>query len=147
MPLPRPESGLVFRYDYLWLEESGSARTSGKERPARLAATLDDEANPQLVVILAITHSRPKAPTVGIEIPQAVAEKLGLDEVRAWIIVSEANADFWPNAGLAPVPGKRGAYAYGYLPPTLFEAVKSRFLKLLAERHAKLVNRKEDRDP
>jgi len=141
MPLPRPEPGLIFRYDYLWLDETASARTSGKERPACLVATLDDEADPQLVVILPITHSRPRGGTVGIDIPNAVAAKLGLDEVRSWIIVSEANVDFWPNAGLAPIPGKRGTYAYGFLPPTLFEIVKSRFLTLFTERRTELVRR------
>jgi hypothetical protein len=141
MPLPRPEPGLVFRYDYLWLDETTSARASGKERPACLVATLDDEADPQLVVILPITHSRPRGETVGIEIPQAVAEKLGLDEARSWIIVSEANIDFWPNAGLAPLPSKRGTYAYGFLPPMLFENVRCRFMALLTERRTKLVRR------
>jgi len=141
MRLPRPEPGLVFRYDYLWLDETISARTSGKERPACLVATLDDEADPQLVVILPITHSRPKGETVGIEVPRAAGEKLGLDDARSWIIVSEANVDFWPNAGLAPIPGRRDAYAYGYLPPALFENVKSRFLSLFTDRRAKLVRR------
>ena len=141
MPLPRPEPGLVFRYDYLWLQEAASVRTAGKERPACLVGTLDDDADPQLVVILPITRSRPRTPTVGIEIPQAVAEKLGLDDARSWIIVSEANIDFWPNAGLAPIPGKRGVYAYGFLPPTLFEIVRNRFLRLFTERRAKLLRR------
>jgi hypothetical protein len=141
MPLPRPEPGLVFRYDYLWLDESASARTSGKERPACLIATLDDETVPQLVVILPITHSRPKTGAVGIEIPQPVAAHLGMDELRSWIIVSEANVDFWPNAGLAPIPRKRGTYTYGFLPPTLFEIVKSRFQALFIERRAKLLRR------
>ncbi len=141
MPLPRPEPGLVIRYDYLRLRETVSARTSGKERPACLVATLDDEADPQLVLILPITHSRPSGDTVGIEIPQAVAQYLGLDEVRSWIVISEANVDFWPNAGLAPLPGRRGVYAYGFLPPTLFEKVRGGFAKLFETRRAKLVRR------
>lgn len=141
MPLPKPEPGLVIRYDYLWLRESGAARTSGKERPACLVATLDEEADPQLVLILPITHSQPKSGTVGLEIPDKVAKNLGLDDMRSWIVISEANIDFWPNAGLAPIPGKRGVYAYGFLPPGLFEQVRHRFIKLLEERRAKLVRR------
>ncbi len=139
MPLPRPEPGLVFRYDYLWFDEARSTRMSGKERPACLVATLDDDADAQLVVILPITHSQPRGQTTGIEIPQAVAEKLGLDDARTWIVVSEANVDFWPNAGLAPVPAKRATYAYGFLPPTLFEIVRSRFLTLFTKRRAKVL--------
>jgi hypothetical protein len=141
MPLPKPEPGLVIRYDYLWLGEKASARISGKERPACLVATLDDEADPQLVLILPITHSRPKAGTIGIEIPQAVGKHLGLDDARSWIVISEANIDFWPNAGLAPLPGKRGVYAYGFLPPNLFEKVRADFLKFFEKRRAKLVRR------
>ena len=64
-----------------------------------------------------------------------------MDDARSWIVVSEANVDFWPSAGLAPLPGKRGFYAYGFLPPALFERVKSRFMKLLSERQAKVVGR------
>lgn len=141
MPLPRPEPGLVIRYDYLWHRETASARSSGKERPACLVATLDDEADPQLVLILPITHSRPSGETVAIEIPMAVSEHLGLDDARSWIVISEANVDFWPNAGLAPIPGKRGVYAYGFLPPSLFEKVKDGFAKLFEKRRAKLVRR------
>jgi hypothetical protein len=141
MPLPRPEPGLVVRYDYLWLRETGSTRLSGKERPACLVATLDDEADPRLVLILPITHSRPAGDTAGIEIPRAVAQHLGLDGARSWVIVSEANVDFWPNAGLAPVPGKRGVYAYGVLPPALFGKVRDGFVRLFETRRAKLVRR------
>lgn len=141
MPLPRPEPGLVVRYDYLWLRETATARTSGKERPACLVATLDDDTEPELVLILPITHSQPKGGTVGVEIPQTVAQRLGLDEVRSWIVVSEANVDFWPNAGLASIPGKHGAFAYGFLPPVLFGKVREKFIKLLVERRAGLVRR------
>src|ERR1700743_2201925 len=132
MPLPRPEPGLVIRYDYLWQHETASARLSGKERPACLVATLDDEADPQLVLILPITHVQPRGQTVGVEIPHVVAQHLVLDDARSWIVVSEANVNFWPNAGLAPIPGKRSAYTYGFLPPGLFETVRSQVLTLLA---------------
>jgi hypothetical protein len=141
MALPKPEPGLVIRYDYLWLSESASARASGKERPACLVATLDDEAASKLVLILPITHSRPSGDTVGIEIPRTVAEHLGLDDARSWIVISEANVDFWPNAGLSPVPGRRGSYAYGFLPPSLFEKVRTGFVRLFETRRAKLVRR------
>jgi hypothetical protein len=104
-------------------------------------ATLDDDADPQLVLILPITHSRPSGETVAMEIPPAVAERLGLDDARSWIVISEANVDFWPNAGLAPIPGKRGVYGYGFLPPSLFEKARGGFLKLFEARRAKLVRR------
>lgn len=141
MPLPEPEPGLVIRYDYLWLRESDATRSSGKDRPACIVATLDDPADPRLVLILPTTRSPPKGDTAGVEIPHPVARKLGLSDERSWAVISEANVDYWPNAGLSPVPGRRGAFAYGFLPPLLFEEIKSRFLTLLARRRAKLVRR------
>jgi hypothetical protein len=141
MPLPRPEPGLVIRYDYLWLRETASVRVSGKERPACLVATLDQEADPQLVLILPITHWRPTGETTGIEVPPMVADHLGLDAARSWIVISEANVDFWPNAGLAPIPGRRGVYAYGFLPPSFFAKVRDGFVQLFEKRRAKLVRR------
>ena len=141
MPLPRPEPGLVIRYDYLWFRQSPSTHKSGKERPACLIATLDDDIDPRLVLILPITHSTPRGETVGIELPHDIARHLRLDDARSWIVVSEANVDHWPNPGLAPIPGKRGVFAYGFLPPALFEKVKKEFLDLIASRRAKLVRR------
>jgi hypothetical protein len=46
------------------------------------------------------------------------------------VIVSEHNVDEWPNAGLSPLPGKPGIFAYGFILPGLFSQVKARFLEL-----------------
>jgi hypothetical protein len=67
---------------------------TGKERPACLVATLDDETDPSLVAILPITHSAPSGDTTGMEIPQNITAMLGLDELRSWIVISEANIDY-----------------------------------------------------
>jgi hypothetical protein len=53
-----------------------------------------------------------------------------LDDEPAWIIVSEHNVDAWPSPGLAPVPGRPGVYAYGFIPRALFFMVKTEFLAL-----------------
>ncbi|HEX3675647.1 MAG TPA: hypothetical protein VHU87_15355 [Rhizomicrobium sp.] len=140
MALPAPEPGLVFRYDYVWLRETDARRKPGKERPACLVAALD-VVDRRLVAILPITHTKPTAATAAIEIPAAVKRKLGLDDARAWVIVSEANIDDWPNAGLAPIPGKAGTFAYGFMPPGLFAVIKATFLANLAQRRAKTVRR------
>ena len=140
MRLPAPESGLVIRYDYLWAREVKKGKTSGKVRPACLAFVSDETKSPRFVVLLPITHSPPSGGSVGIEIPKAVCEHLGLDEARSWIIVSEFNVDDWPNAGISPVPGKRG-FAYGFIPPKLFGAIKERFQELVEAGRAKSVRR------
>jgi hypothetical protein len=126
--IPEPEPGLVIRYDFLWADEAAAQREHGKERPACLVAASEPTASPRFVVILPITHSRPRRGTVGIEIPAAVCRALGLDEERSWVIVSESNIDEWPNAGLAPIPGRRSVFSYGFLPPRLFARIKAKFL-------------------
>ena len=130
MPLPEPKPGLVIRYDYLWTHNAAAGRDQGKERPACLIAAMDSTASPRFVVILAITHTRPNKNTVGVEIPARVRERLGLGDVPSWVIVSEHNVDEWPNSGLAPLPGRSGAFSYGFIPPRLFAQVKAKFLEL-----------------
>jgi hypothetical protein len=73
--------------------------------------------------------------------PHDVMQTLGLDDERSWVVLSEANVDRWPNAGLTAIPGKPGAFAYCFLPPAFFEKIRSEFMSLLALRLAKLVRR------
>jgi hypothetical protein len=130
VPLPNPQPGLIVRYDYLWSREAETGRDQGKERPACLVAATDTTTSPRFVVILPITHTRPDRDTVGVEIPAAVRKQLGLDDAPTWVIVSEHNVDEWPNAGLAPLPGRPGVFSYGFIPPGLFAKVKAKFLEL-----------------
>jgi hypothetical protein len=83
-----------------------------------------------LVVLLPITHTPPEGATAGIEIPSKVKQALGLDDAPSWVIVSEHNVDEWPNAGLSPIQGKPGCFAYGFIPPGLFARIKAKFAEL-----------------
>lgn len=141
MALPEPQSGLVLRYDYLWTHEAAAGRRQGKDRPVCLVAAIDRPARPRYVVLLPITHTPPTGDTTGIEIPARVKQALGLDDERSWIIVSEHNVDTWPNAGLSPLPGQPGEYAYGLIPPGLFKQIKSKFLELARLRSSEQVTR------
>jgi hypothetical protein len=132
--LPEPRPGLVIRYDYLWVEDAAEGRDQGKDRPACLIAATDPRSLPRFVVILPITRSAPRGDTVGIEIPPRVRRHLGLSDEPCWVIVSEHNVDEWPNAGLHPLPGRPGTFAYGFIPPALFASVKAGFLRLAGER-------------
>ena len=85
---------------------------------------------PRFVVILPITHSPPSGDTVGIEIPSKVRRAVGLDDEPCWVVVSEHNVDEWPNAGLEPIPGRPGIFAYGFLPPRLLADIKRKFFDL-----------------
>lgn len=141
MALPEPKPGLVIRYDYLWTHEAAVGRDQGKERPACLVAASDSIASPRFVVILPITHTPPDKDTVGVEIPAKVGQAIGLDDARSWVIVSEHNIDEWPNGGLAPLPGRRGVFSYGFIPPSLFAQIKAKFLELSQQKRSPGVRR------
>ena len=107
---------------------SGTTRTSwinsGAERAPNLHYTGPGAIK---VVLLPITHTPPAGSAVGIEIPAKVADHLGLDHERSWVIVSECNVDTWPSPDLRPVPGSPNKFYYGFLPPKLFDAITARF--------------------
>ena len=130
MALPEPKPGLVIRYDYLWTREAVAGRDQGKERPVCLVAASDSVVRPRFVVVLPITHTAPTGDTIGVVIPPKVLQAIGLDDAPSWVIVSEHNVDAWPNAGLAPIPGRPGVFSYGFIPPGLFVEVKAKFLEL-----------------
>jgi hypothetical protein len=119
---------LIFRYDYFWSREAAAGRDQGKERPPVWS--------PRWILsprrALSSFCRSPPPPdqnTVGVAIPAKVGRALGLDDAPSWVIVSEHNVDEWPNAGLAPVPGRPGLFSYGFIPPGLFATVKAKFLE------------------
>ena len=136
MALPEPKPGLVIRYDYLWADEAEAGRDTSKDRPACLIAASDATANPRFVVILPITHSRPRAGTAAVEIPRKVCAAIGLDGAASWVIVSEHNVEEWPN-GLTAIPRRPGVFAYGFIPPGLFAQIKARFLAVAKQRRVR----------
>jgi len=143
MALPEPVPGLVIRYSYLWLREHLRGREEGqKDRPCAIIASIRVEAGDLRVLALPITHSPPNASQPAIEIPPQVKQRLGLDEARSWILVSEWNEFVWPGPDLRRTPGQHeGAVAYGVLPPGLFRAVRERFLSTVRAGHARPVRR------
>lgn len=86
-----PKIGWVFRYSYLWHWQFVEGREEGdKDRPAlvlAIVAHLDD--GTLAVRVLPITHSPPNNPDESIEIPPATKLRLGLDDERSWIVLTE----------------------------------------------------------
>ena len=143
---PKPEPGLVIRYAYLWRREQEAGREEGaKDRPCAIVlALVGQEDDQSRVVVLAVTHTPPQPPTEGVELPASVKRRLGLDEERSWVIVSEANIFLWPGPDLRFLPGQGPeSAAYGLLPPNVFRAVRERFLAGLRARRAATVLRTE----
>jgi len=131
-----PKVGWVLRYSYLWHWQYLEGREEGdKDRPAlvlAIVARLDD--GTPTVRVLPITHTPPGKAEDAIEILPATKRRLGLDDDRSWIVLTESNRFVWPGPDIRPVDGETG-YA-GPLPPALFNEVKRRFVELArSQRH------------
>ncbi|WP_431324254.1 plasmid maintenance toxin (PemK-like) [Rhizobium sp. YTU87027] len=131
-----PKVGWVFRYSYLWHWQHLEGREEGdKDRPAlvlAIVAHLDD--GTPMVRVLPITHTPPGNAEDAIEIPPATKRRLGLDDDRSWIMLTESNRFGWPGPDIRPVDGETGYI--GPLPPALFSEVKRRFIELArSQRH------------
>jgi hypothetical protein len=128
--LPEPQPGLVISFSYLWHREHLSGREEGaKDRPCAIVLVTRQQGE-ATVVVAPLTHSPPRDPASGIEVPAAVKRHLALDAGRSWIMCDEVNEFAWPGYDLRAVPGGRNRYAYGFLPPRLFEQVVRRIAEL-----------------
>jgi hypothetical protein len=81
---------------------------------------------------------------MAISLPQETKNRLGLAPEESWIVLSEGNEFGWPGPDLRPIPGRDPAtIAYGFLPPGLYNVVRTRFLSLVRERKARRIPRTE----
>jgi hypothetical protein len=131
--LPEPVPGLIIRYSYLWYREHLEGRDEGqKDRPCAIVAAIrTDETGATRVLVLPITHSPPDHASLAVEIPVTVKTRLGLDDARSWVVLSEWNEFTWPGPDLRRLPGATDAsVAYGMIPPGLFATIRDRFLAI-----------------
>jgi hypothetical protein len=145
VPLPKPVAGLVIRYSYLWREEHLKGQEEGvKDRPCAIVLAVTDENAGQIVTVLPITHSPPRQSQDAIEIPAATKRRLGLDDERSWVVLTEANRFVWPGPDLRPARrGNAESVACGLLPDGLYERIRTGFVAKLRERKAGAVMRSE----
>lgn len=130
MPLPAPVPGLVIRYSFLWSHEAKDGVEDGrKDRPCAVLLTTTTKDGQQIVTALPITHTPPADDRLAVKIPTRTKVRLGLDDSRSWIVLTEANRFQWPGPDLRPVPGdKDGTVAYGMLPASLYDLVRTKWL-------------------
>jgi hypothetical protein len=130
VPLPVPEPGLVVRYAYLWHSDYARGREEGdKDRPCAIILTAIDEAGETVVTVLPVTHTPPQRAGDAVELPPVVKRRLGLDDARSWVVVTEVNRFVWPGPDLRPLaPPESGRFDYGLLPPGLYRSIRERFL-------------------
>jgi hypothetical protein len=140
MQVPRPEPGLVISYSYLWHRENRGGGAEGrKNRPAVILLAVENDKGRTSVIVLPVTHVPPARVEDAVEIPAAVKRRLGLDNERSWIVVSEGNRFIWPGYDLRRRAD--GSYAYGFIPPSLFAKVRDAFVAFHRRRGAPLASR------
>ncbi len=131
------------RYAYLWHREATRGQEEGsKDRPCAVILSLTTQPGTQDVAVLPITHTPPSDPRDAVEMPGATKRRLGLDDDRSWVVVTEANRFRWPGPDLLPVPGS-GAPVYGELPPALFARIRDAFLAAARRQRVAMVRRTE----
>jgi hypothetical protein len=127
---PAAKPGLVIRYSFLWSHEKDAGAEEGsKDRPCAIVVAAPRKDNGDIaVIVVPVTHARPDDPADSLEIPAAICRSLGLDGQGHWLRLDELNTFAWPGYDLRAIPGKAGEYAYGMLPKTLFEDLRTAIL-------------------
>jgi hypothetical protein len=87
------------------------------------------------------THVPLGDPSRALPLPVAVKRHLGLDEAPSWFILDEVNEFMWPGFDVHPIPPSRDRFAYGFLPPRLFDRLMARLKELWAARHGRATPR------
>jgi hypothetical protein len=136
LSLPTPEPGLVIPYAYLWRHEHRKGQEEGRKvRPSVIILAVQGaKPGAPRITVAPITHTAPTTDAEAIELPPRVKQALGLDDQRSWIVLDEVNEFTWPGYDLRPVPGSQDCFAYGFIPPKLYDAIIVRILELAAER-------------
>ncbi len=145
MSLPAPVPGLVIRYSYLWREEYLRGQEEGvKDRPCAIILVTNTEESDEVVTVLPVTHTPPKDPALALEMPPATKARLGLDEERSWIVLTEANRFIWPSPDLRPAArGDIATVAYGLLPAKFYAKLIERFLDVYKAHRSGITPRTE----
>ena len=94
--------------------------------------------------MLPVTHAPSTNRELVVEIPATTKRRLGLDDARSWVMLSEANRFLWPGPDLSPArQGDTRTVAYGQLPYALFEEIQQKFIAAICARRAGVVPRSE----
>ncbi|PRH84214.1 hypothetical protein C5L14_28435 [Labrys okinawensis] len=92
--MPKPRSGDLWHYDYLWRRQHGAGETEGrKARPVSLVAVVVDKAGKTNLFILPITSSPPSPDRLALEVPKLERRRAGLDDMPLWVMLDEYNHD------------------------------------------------------
>lgn len=145
MDIPQPVPGLVIRYAYLWADEHALGQEEGsKDRPAAVLVAHEARDGQLTAAVLPVTHTPPSQPFEALEIPATIKRRLGLDDQRSWIVLTELNYFVWPGPDIRPVPAKSpSTVAYGILPGNLMRNVRDQLLANQAAGRVRQIRRTE----
>jgi len=145
VPLPIPVAGLVVRYAFLWRDEAARGREeAAKDRPCAIILVTEDDPDGPIVTVLPVTHTPPSDPELAVELPQRTKRRLGLDDDRSWIVVTDANRIVWPGPDLRFArSGDSETSAYGLLPANIYEEMRRKFIAAVRQRRAGMVERSD----
>ncbi len=143
MTWPAPRIGQVIRYAYLWRREAEAGLEEGrKERPCVIVVAQYRDGAQTRVVVAPVTHAPPRGDT--LEILPATRRRIGLDDERQWIVLTELNTFLWPGPDLRPAPGQSPASVIIGLLPAKFSALLNESLQaLLRARRVAITTRSE----
>ena len=133
----------MVRYEYLWAsEELQGYAEAEKVRPCAVVVAIQakDEA-PVQAMLCGITHTEPRPPSEGVEIPADVKHSLGLDEKPSWVITSEVNTVNWSDRRFVRAPS--GNWEYGELPREIMEQVRDQMMARIKAGEMDIVKRPE----
>ena len=147
--LPIPVPGLVIRYAFLWRDEAARGIDEGaKDRPCAVVLVTQSDLDPTsgehdlVVTVLPITHMPPAEPKLAVEVPAATKRRLGLDDNRSWIVVTDANRFVWPGPDLRfSIAGETSSCSYGLLPRGLFNEMREKFVAAVKASKSRAVKR------
>ena len=129
---PKPVVGQVISYAYLWQAEHLRGQEEGlKDRPCAVILVITTDDQDERVTVLPITHTPPAKPEFAIEIPATTKHRLGLDDQRSWVMLTEANRFTWPGPDLRPTRrGDAVSVLHGELPGNLLLKIRDGFVAL-----------------
>lgn len=135
----------MIRYSYLWRSDYLRGQEEGqKDRPCAIVLVVKDELARSRVTVLPITHLPPSRPGEAVEIPADTKQRLGLDEERSWVVLTEANRFLWPGPDIRrATSNKQESFAFGELPYGLFVKIRTGFLQAVKAQIATTTTRSE----
>ena len=124
-------------------EHRGGLEEGVKDRPC-VVILLAKRADTRIVVtVVPVTHT-PRPDDEAVELPPATKRRLGLDDARSWVVVSEVNRFVWPGPDLRPVSRDQpDRFDYGILPPSLFRQITDRFAAAVQAQRLAIIQRTE----